>query len=169
MTSVSPILIDLVCPCRGDKEMKKIKQQWLICLNELFWASQMSPLLVLLAATSLLSTSTASLPHIILVLADDIGWTMMNSDNNDVCASTLWWIYWLGVNDVPWNNRDSDGLRGLGSLAKNGVVLEQAYTLPICTPSRFALLVQFFEKQKPSMADEKRSWDYFKLFLTHLT
>ena len=58
---------------------------------------------------------------------------------------------------MPWNNRDSDGLRGLGSLAKNGVVLEQAYTLPICTPSRFALLVQLFEKQKPSMADEKRS------------
>ena len=49
----------------------------------------MSPLLVLLAATSLLSTSTASLPHIILVLADDIGWTIMNSDNNDVCATTL--------------------------------------------------------------------------------
>ena len=43
---------------------------------------------------------------------------------------------YLGVNDVPWNNRDS-GLKELGSLAKNGVVLEKAYTLPICTPSRF--------------------------------
>ena len=46
---------------------------------------------------------------------------------------------YLGVNDVPWNNRDS-GLKELGSLAKNGVVLEKAYTLPICTPSRFSIL-----------------------------
>ena len=28
-------------------------------------------------------------------------------------------------------------MKELGSLAKNGVVLEKAYTLPICTPSRF--------------------------------
>ena len=59
---------------------------------------------------------------------------------------------------MPWNNRDSDVLRGLGSLAKNGVVLEQAYTLPICTPSRFVLLVRvFFDWQKPFVMDGRGS------------
>lgn len=55
-------------------------------------------------------------PNIILILADD-----------------------LGVNDVSWNNPESP-TPTLGRLSERGVVLDNLYTLPICTPSRAALL-----------------------------
>ena len=61
---------------------------------------------------------------------------------------------YLGVNDVPWNNRNS-GLKELGSLAKNGVVLEKAYTLPICTPSRFSIL-KLKKGSRASVTDGRR-------------
>ena len=38
-----------------------------------------------------------------------------------------------------WNNASSPAPI-LGSLAKSGVILDQAYTLPVCTPSRAALM-----------------------------
>ena len=44
-----------------------------------------------------------------------------------------------GINDVSWNNP-----RGftphLGKLAQDGIILDNAYSLPVCTPSRSALL-----------------------------
>ena len=55
-------------------------------------------------------------PNIILVLADDIG-----------------------VNDVSWNNKHAD-TPTMDFLAKEGVILDNAYTLPVCTPSRAALM-----------------------------
>merc|ERR1712154_199442 len=57
-------------------------------------------------------------PNILVVLADDVG-----------------------INDVSWNNP-----RGftphLGKLAQEsgGIILDNAYSLPVCTPSRTALL-----------------------------
>lgn len=55
-------------------------------------------------------------PNILVVLADDVG-----------------------INDVSWNNP-----RGftphLGKLAQDGIILDNAYSLPVCTPSRSALL-----------------------------
>jgi len=55
-------------------------------------------------------------PDIVFILADD-----------------------LGVNDVGWNNPSSPTPH-LNTLARDGVILDSAYTLPVCSPSRAALL-----------------------------
>ena len=55
-------------------------------------------------------------PHIILIVADD-----------------------LGYNDVSWHNPDIL-TPNLGRLAAAGVILEQSYVQPICTPTRSALM-----------------------------
>ena len=44
-----------------------------------------------------------------------------------------------GVHDVGWNNPSSP-TPTLDSLAAEGVILDSAYTLPVCTPSRAALM-----------------------------
>ena len=44
-----------------------------------------------------------------------------------------------GVHDVSWNNIQAP-TPNLGSLAKQGVILDNIYSLPVCTPSRAALL-----------------------------
>ncbi|CAL4065161.1 unnamed protein product, partial [Meganyctiphanes norvegica] len=55
-------------------------------------------------------------PHIIYILADDLGW-----------------------NDVSWHN-PLVKMPHLHNLAKQGVILEQSYVQPICGPSRAALM-----------------------------
>jgi len=55
-------------------------------------------------------------PHVLLILADD-----------------------LGFNDVPWHNPAMQAPH-LASLAKEGVILEQNYVQPKCAPSRAALM-----------------------------
>lgn len=55
-------------------------------------------------------------PNIVLIVADD-----------------------LGYNDVPWHNPDIRAPELL-RLARHGVVLENHYVLPVCSPSRAALL-----------------------------
>ena len=45
----------------------------------------------------------------------------------------------LGINDVSWNNPLAD-TPFLDTLATNGVILDNTYTLPSCTPSRAAIL-----------------------------
>ena len=44
-----------------------------------------------------------------------------------------------GVNDVSWNSPQAPTPH-LASLARTGVILDSAYTLPICSPSRAAML-----------------------------
>ena len=63
---------------------------------------------------------TAMKPNILFILADDIG-----------------------VNDVSWNN-PSAKTPNLGSLADTGIILDSAYTLPVCSPSRAALMTGIY-------------------------
>ena len=44
-----------------------------------------------------------------------------------------------GINDVSWNN-PKGSTPHLGKLAEDGIILDNAYSLPVCTPSRTALL-----------------------------
>ena len=44
-----------------------------------------------------------------------------------------------GVNDVSWNNPLAN-TPSLAKLAESGVILDNAYTLPVCSPSRAAIL-----------------------------
>ncbi|CAK9301396.1 unnamed protein product [Gordionus sp. m RMFG-2023] len=48
----------------------------------------------------------------------------------------------LGWNDVGWNN-PAMPTPNLNWLAKNGIILNQSYALPICTPSRAAFLTGY--------------------------
>ncbi|XP_049267143.1 arylsulfatase B [Rhipicephalus sanguineus] len=69
------------------------------------------------ALLQLVSAETKSRsPHIVLFIADDLGW-----------------------NDVSWNNPKMFS-PFLESLARGGVILDQHYVLPMCTPTRAALL-----------------------------
>lgn len=71
---------------------------------------------ILVVGLSLHHYHGLSQPNILVVLADDVG-----------------------INDVSWNN--PRGLTPhLGKLAQDGIILDNAYSLPVCTPSRSALL-----------------------------
>ncbi|CAL4169582.1 unnamed protein product, partial [Meganyctiphanes norvegica] len=59
---------------------------------------------------------TGNRPHVIIIVADDLGW-----------------------NDVSWHNPKINTPH-LGDLANNGIILNQSYVMHICTPSRAALL-----------------------------
>lgn len=61
-------------------------------------------------------TKFARQPHVVIILADD-----------------------LGYNDVPWHNPTVQA-PNLASLAKQGVILEQNYVQSKCAPSRAALM-----------------------------
>ncbi|XP_046553561.1 arylsulfatase I-like [Haliotis rubra] len=72
-----------------------------------------SAVLALLAFSSCLKSSTAAdKPHIIFIVADDLGW-----------------------NDVGWINPDIQ-TPTLDRLARDGVILNSSYVQPLCSPSR---------------------------------
>ena len=73
-------------------------------------------LLVSLALFSATRGALTSPPHIVVILADDLGWA-----------------------DVGWNN---PGLHTptLDRMAREGVILNQSYVQPSCSPSRAAFM-----------------------------
>ena len=78
-------------------------------------------MIVNLILLSFCSTETiGAAPNILLIVADD-----------------------LGYNDVSWHNHDIRS-PNLENLAKTGVLLEQSYVLPVCSPTRAALLTGLY-------------------------
>ena len=73
--------------------------------------------------TQILHISSVKRPHIVFILADDLGW-----------------------GDVGWNNdKMSDMTRVLRRLAQHGVQLSQYYVQQVCSPSRSALMTGIFK------------------------
>ena len=68
----------------------------------------------------LLLVPSNSLPNIVYILVDDLGW-----------------------NDVPWHNPEVL-MPNLGAMASSGLILEQTYSQPTCSPSRTALLTGYY-------------------------
>lgn len=68
----------------------------------------------------LTQVANARPPHIIFIVADDLGW-----------------------NDVGWHN-DQMYTPNLDKLAKNGVILNSSYVQPVCTPSRNCFMTGYY-------------------------
>ncbi|KAL1455373.1 hypothetical protein WDU94_009472 [Cyamophila willieti] len=79
---------------------------WLVCI-----------LLVINSATSNETSAESTSPHIIFIVADDLGW-------NDVGFH--------GLDQIPTPNIDA--------LAYSGTILKNYYTAQLCTPSRSAIM-----------------------------
>ncbi|GFY59697.1 arylsulfatase B [Trichonephila inaurata madagascariensis] len=62
----------------------------------------------------------AKRPHIFFIVADDLGW-----------------------NDIGWNNPEIQTPH-LDELARNGVIMNQSYVQPICTPSRASFMTGYY-------------------------
>ena len=71
-------------------------------------------------------------PHIIFVLADDLVSLSVRKIVRLVCLE--------GWNDVGFHGSDQIPTPNIDSLAYSGIILNNYYVNPICTPSRAALM-----------------------------
>nr|XP_006825164.1 PREDICTED: arylsulfatase B-like [Saccoglossus kowalevskii] len=76
--------------------------------------------LVLVALVCVIVVESDKQPHIVLILAEDLGW-----------------------NAVGWHNPDLK-MPILNQLAADGVIFNQSYVQPTCTPSRSALFTGYY-------------------------
>ena len=83
--------------------------------RHLFARSLLYSLMTLLLLVARLSAA-ASLPHILFVVVDDLGWSDVGFHGSKIQTPNI------------------------DKLASEGVVLDNYYVLPICTPTRSALM-----------------------------
>ncbi|KAL4224867.1 hypothetical protein ACF0H5_015563 [Mactra antiquata] len=76
--------------------------------------------LIVFGIYSSMSVEASSRPHILFIVADDLGW-----------------------NDVSWHNSDVV-MPTLDKMAKKGVILNSSYVQPQCSPSRGALMTGYY-------------------------
>ncbi|XP_074648033.1 arylsulfatase B-like [Tubulanus polymorphus] len=81
---------------------------------------KMNMLFLIVIAASLAQTCSAKPPNIVFIVADDLGW-----------------------NDVSWHN-PAMKTPNIESLARNGIILNQSYVQPMCSPSRSAWLSGYY-------------------------
>ncbi|XP_070563077.1 arylsulfatase B-like [Ptychodera flava] len=75
---------------------------------------------VIALVTAVFTSQKEKRPHILLILADDLGW-----------------------NDISWNNPRVKTPH-LHKLASEGVIFNQTYVQPLCSPTRAALLTGYY-------------------------
>ena len=95
--------------------------------------------LLTLSILSFIKHLNSKPPNFIVILVDDLG-------KKQVKTSTFIHVLQvtaLGVNDVPWNNPQIK-MSTLHKLADDGVILDNSYSLPVCTPSRTALMTGIY-------------------------
>ena len=92
------------------------------------------PLLLLLSPATQERLTSAQQPHILLIVADDLGYndvswhnTAMVMPNLDTLARYLQYLQYLLYLDIY-------------TITRTGVILEQSYVQPTCTPTRSALM-----------------------------
>ncbi|XP_052786417.1 arylsulfatase B-like isoform X2 [Mya arenaria] len=78
------------------------------------------PLLFIAVLAHLVLLGAAKHPHIIFIVADDLGW-----------------------NDVGWHN-DQMFTPNLDKMASRGVILNSSYVQPVCTPSRNCFMTGYY-------------------------
>ena len=83
--------------------------------------------------------SATSQPNIVVIVADDLGYNDVSWHNQDILSPNL-----ARQAEIWSDNQQPSLLR----LAKEGLVLEQAYVQPICTPTRCTTFKSFQQTLK---------------------
>ena len=94
-------------------------------------------MLLLIFVIFLIEKSKAAInskpPNIVFILADDLGWADVSWNNprwEQLFSDGYWWLHtWYRISTPNLEN-----------LSQTSTLLTSLYTLPVCTPSRAALL-----------------------------